>query len=70
MLDDYRVKYGQSDLEELAGSLVACGVVDDPGLILKTIELMVEAGSRYKNLEKSLGQGAIFVLGCKTSETM
>ncbi|KAK5074799.1 hypothetical protein LTS08_005632 [Lithohypha guttulata] len=31
---------------------------------------MVEAGSRYKNLEKSLGKGAIFVLGCKTSETI
>jgi hypothetical protein len=30
---------------------------------------MLDAGSRYKNLEKALGEGVLFVLGHEISET-
>jgi chemotaxis receptor (MCP) glutamine deamidase CheD len=33
------------------------------------VKEMLDAGSRYKNLEKALGEGVLFVLGQEISET-
>jgi hypothetical protein len=37
--------------------------------VIDTVKEMVDAGSRYKNIEKTLGKGAIFVLGTEIAET-
>ena len=38
-------------------------------VVMKTAEEMEDAGSRYKNLERVLGTGIIFILGKDISET-
>lgn len=40
-----------------------------PNDVEETVKDMLDAGSRYKNLEKSLGTGIIFVLGKDISES-
>jgi hypothetical protein len=37
--------------------------------VIATVKEMVDAGSRYKNIENTLGKGAIFVLGTEIAET-
>lgn len=36
----------------------------------KTVKEMLDAGSRYVNLEKSLGIGVVFILGKDLAETV
>jgi hypothetical protein len=38
-------------------------------VVVDTVRDMIDAGSRYKNIEKVLGKGAIFVLGTEIAET-
>ena len=38
-------------------------------LVIDTVNDMIDAGSRYKNIENTLGNGAIFVLGTEIAET-
>jgi hypothetical protein len=40
-----------------------------PHDVEETVKDMLDAGSRYKNLEKSLGVGIIFVLGKDIAES-
>jgi hypothetical protein len=42
---------------------------DDVESFKRLITNMVDAGSRYRNLEKSIGLGAALVLGTELSET-
>jgi len=37
--------------------------------VKRTMELMLEAGSRYRNIEKSLGKGVVFLLGVGLAES-
>jgi hypothetical protein len=37
--------------------------------VIVTVKEMIDAGSRYKNIENTLGKGAIFVLGTEIAET-
>lgn len=37
--------------------------------VQKTVEAMLDFGSRYKNLEASLGKGICFILGCDLPES-
>jgi hypothetical protein len=38
-------------------------------VVINTVKDMIDAGSRYKNIENALGKGAIFVLGTDIAET-
>jgi hypothetical protein len=38
-------------------------------VVIDAVKDMIEAGSRYKNIENALGKGAIFVLGTEIAET-
>lgn len=40
-----------------------------PMEIGKTVEAMLDHGSRYKNMEKELGVGICLVLGCQLPES-
>jgi hypothetical protein len=38
-------------------------------VVVDTVKDMIDAGSRYINIENRLGKGAVFVLGTKLAET-
>lgn len=49
---------------------VACLDVDlNVEHMTTTLQSMRDAGSRYRNLEKALGQGVVFMLGKELPET-
>lgn len=56
---------GETDFRESADSVVGIAFEE----VAKTAQEMEDAGSRYKNLERALGTGIVFVLGKDIPET-
>lgn len=58
------IETGQNDIEK---ACVEAGL--DSELFSTTVTAMSDAGSRYRNLERVLGPGVIFVLGKELPES-
>jgi hypothetical protein len=67
---DLRTKRGGPSADDINTALYRSGVLrcslDE---VRNTMEKMIAAGSRYKNLEASLGPGVAFVFGKEVSES-
>lgn len=67
---DFRKRYGSSSVEEIAGALYpSWSSYREPKELISTVNLMISAGSRYKNIDRVLGNGSYFVLGKDFAET-
>jgi len=70
LLREFQARHRQASLDNPAmvtclSNLSAC----TPQEVGCTISHMVDVGSRYKNLEKSLGVGVALVVGCQIADS-
>ena len=71
VLLEYRDRNSIPAIEETVASLCQLGEFGtDPHEIKGRIDEMLHSGSRYRNLEKHLGYGAVLALGSETPETV
>ena len=65
-----RSKLGNQRVEDIAASLYL--QVPNLGVdqLRRELEAMIDAGSRYRNIDHELGSGASLVLGTSLPETM
>ncbi len=67
---EYRDEIGRPSVEETAlGLHNAIGFCRDVAEAQNTLEMMISAGHKYKQLENHLGAGVCFVLGTELGET-
>lgn len=67
---DFQKAYGSSPIEEIAGDLHPFwSRYHDIKELISTVTLMIDAGSRYKNIDRVLGKGSYLVLGKDFAET-
>lgn len=63
MLYEHQKRSGSLSVESIAISMSECAQVDmDFADSLKVLQKMIDEGSRMANLEKVLGQDAVFLL--------
>ena len=71
LLVEFRSRFGYPSDEDTAQTIINLGLFHgDLSRLKQEIAEMINAGTRYKNLEKSLGMGASLVLGVNISESM
>ena len=65
-----RSRHGNQPIEDIAASLrVSWSLNGDYEQLVCEVRSMIEAGSRYRNIDHHLGFGASLVLGTTLSET-
>lgn len=70
MLVEFQAQHQALDLAVTAEALSTCGnVCKGFAEARETLEYMLDAGHRYKNLETHLGPGVTFLLGIELSES-
>jgi len=70
LLAEFRVQYGGTPAAETASLLYQTrSVRHSLKELTDTMSLMIDAGSRYKNIEKVLGAGSTLLLGQSISES-
>ncbi len=67
---DFRKQYDSSPVEKIVGDLYPFwSNYHEHKELISTVSLMINAGSRYKNIDRVLGNGSYFVLGKDFAET-
>jgi hypothetical protein len=70
LLAEFRAQYGCTPAVETASLLYQSGSVRHTlKELTDTMNLMIDAGSRYKNIERVLGAGSTLLLGQNISES-
>lgn len=69
VMTEYESRAESFDMESMACLLTKAGVCSSKKAARTDLKAMLAAGSRYRNLEKSLGRGVCFVLGTSFPES-
>jgi hypothetical protein len=70
LLVEFRARYRSPPVEEIAAILHRAGTVRHSlEELTSTMDIMVDSGSRYKNIERVLGPGSTLLLGQDVGET-
>jgi len=70
LLVEYQSQHARLSHEAIAHQLWQSGIFrSDIEHFKRTISKMIDAGSRYRNLEKHIGMGAALGLGTDVAET-